>query len=103
SFHSLHLSMRTMYIQCCQLVIIKETMTIIKGQTQEGWALLHQFPMCLALYYRHRLDNKGPNTGGMGAFAPVPDVTKEIVDYTTTHILKKAAKGLMREGRPFTG
>src|SRR5699024_11868326 len=48
-------------------------------------------------------ENKAPNTGGMGAFAPFPDVTKEIVDYTTTHILKKAAKGLMREGRPFTG
>src|SRR5699024_7411924 len=44
-----------------------------------------------------------PNTGGMGSFAPVPDITPEISDYTTREVLQKAADGLMEEGRPFTG
>ena len=39
----------------------------------------------------------------MGVFAPVPDVTEEIVQYTTENVLQKAADGLMKEGRPFTG
>src|SRR5699024_7416594 len=48
-------------------------------------------------------NDEGPNTGGMGVFAPVPDVTEEIVQYTTENVLQKAADGLMKEGRPFTG
>src|SRR5699024_4148672 len=70
-------------------------------------AFVHEnnvYPMLQARDHKRAYDdNKGPSTGGMGAFAAVTDVTKEIVDYTTTHILKKAAKGLMQEGRPFTG
>src|SRR5699024_9136831 len=62
------------------------------------------YQMWLSLDYKRAYnDNQGTNTGGMGAFAPVPDVTKEIIDYTTTQILEKAAEGLMQEGRPFTG
>ena len=36
-------------------------------------------------------------------FAPVPDITEDIVKFATENILQKAADGLMEEGRPFTG
>ncbi|CPR11301.1 phosphoribosylamine--glycine ligase [Mycobacterium bohemicum DSM 44277] len=45
----------------------------------------------------------GPNTGGMGAYAPLPwlpgDVYSEMVD----HIVKPVAAELVRRGCPFTG
>ncbi len=70
-------------------------------------AFVHEsnvYPMIPARDHKRAYDNdEGPNTGGMGVFAPVPDITDEIVEYTTKEVLQKAADGLMQEGRPFTG
>lgn len=64
----------------------------------------HVFPMIAARDHKRAYDNdEGPNTGGMGVFAPVPDITEDIVKFATENILQKAADGLMEEGRPFTG
>ncbi|MBO1001179.1 phosphoribosylamine--glycine ligase [Pseudogracilibacillus auburnensis] len=64
----------------------------------------HVFPMLAARDHKRAYDNdEGPNTGGMGVFAPVPDITEDILQFTTKEILQKAADGLMEEGRPFTG
>lgn len=62
------------------------------------------YPMVPARDHKRAFDNdEGPNTGGMGAFAPVPDITNETIDYATKEILQKAATGLVAEGRSFTG
>src|SRR5699024_8814671 len=62
------------------------------------------YPMVPARDHKRAYDDdKGPNTGGMGAFAPVPDVTDDIVQYVTEHVLKKACNGMADEGTPFTG
>lgn len=62
------------------------------------------YPMISARDHKRAFDSdEGPNTGGMGAYAPVEDVTPEIMTYTTREVLQKAADGLMAEGRPFTG
>ncbi len=54
--------------------------------------------------HKRAFDNdEGPNTGGMGSFAPVPDITKETLAYATEVILQKTADGMVEEGRPFTG
>src|SRR5690625_1801314 len=70
-------------------------------------AFVHEgnvFPMIPARDYKRVYDDdQGPNTGGMGSFAPVPDITEDIVKYTTREVLQKAADGLIKEGRPFTG
>lgn len=70
-------------------------------------AFVHEhnvFPMLAARDHKRAYDNdEGPNTGGMGSFAPVPDITDDIIEYTTREVLQKAADGLMEEGRPFTG
>ena len=64
----------------------------------------HVYPMLPARDHKRAYDNdEGPNTGGMGSFAPVPDITNEITEFATKEILQKAADGLMSEGRPFTG
>jgi phosphoribosylamine--glycine ligase len=45
----------------------------------------------------------GPNTGGMGAYAPVPVCPPQMVAELTASILQPAVDGLRAEGRPFIG
>ncbi|WP_339217042.1 phosphoribosylamine--glycine ligase [Ornithinibacillus sp. FSL M8-0202] len=62
------------------------------------------YPMIPARDHKRAFDHdEGPNTGGMGAYAPVPDITEEAINYATKEILQKAASGLVAEGRSFTG
>jgi phosphoribosylamine---glycine ligase len=45
----------------------------------------------------------GPNTGGMGAYAPVPVCPLEMVNELLRVAIHPAAEGLRQEGRPFVG
>jgi phosphoribosylamine--glycine ligase len=45
----------------------------------------------------------GPNTGGMGAYAPTPIGTHELVDRVRRTILEPTIEGLSRVGSPFQG
>ncbi len=45
----------------------------------------------------------GPNTGGMGAYAPAPSGTRELVDRVRRTILEPVVEGLSRMGSPFHG
>jgi len=47
--------------------------------------------------------DKGPNTGGMGAYSPVPHMSQEQVEEAVQRILLPTAKAMIAEGRPFTG
>ncbi len=47
--------------------------------------------------------DKGPNTGGMGAYSPAPVVTNEIAQYVIENIMKPTIKGMEKEGRPYKG
>lgn len=47
--------------------------------------------------------DKGPNTGGMGAYAPAPLVDKERLDRIHAEILKPTIDGMRNEGIPFKG
>lgn len=48
-------------------------------------------------------NDKGPNTGGMGAYSPAPVVTQEISDYVMEHVMLPTIRGMAAEGRPFKG
>ena len=45
----------------------------------------------------------GPNTGGMGAYAPAPAATPEILARALREVLQPAVDGLREEGLPFRG
>lgn len=47
--------------------------------------------------------DKGPNTGGMGAYSPVPHLSQAIVDTAVETIIKPVVMGMITEGRPYTG
>ena len=47
--------------------------------------------------------DKGPNTGGMGAYSPVPIITDEDLEFSLEHVMKPTAAAMVAEGCPFTG
>ncbi|MDR2612539.1 MAG: phosphoribosylamine--glycine ligase [Deltaproteobacteria bacterium] len=48
-------------------------------------------------------DDRGPNTGGMGAYAPAPMMTPALRDHVMRDIMIPAVNGLAVEGSPFCG
>ena len=61
-------------------------------------------PLVIAQDHKRAYDgDKGPNTGGMGAYSPVPVIPKEQVTWAVEHIMKPTANALCSEGCPFCG
>jgi len=61
-------------------------------------------PLVIAQDHKRAYDgDKGPNTGGMGAYSPVPVIPQEQIDWAVEHIMKPTAKALKAEGSPFCG
>lgn len=62
------------------------------------------YPMAIAQDHKRSYENDlGPNTGGMGAYSPVPQIADELVEKAIETILKPAAKGMVTEGKAFCG
>ncbi|MGI2295011.1 phosphoribosylamine--glycine ligase [Paenibacillus sp. GXUN7292] len=47
--------------------------------------------------------DKGPNTGGMGTYTPLPHIDPAIVQQSIDTIIIPTAKAMVSEGRPFRG
>ena len=47
--------------------------------------------------------DKGPNTGGMGAYSPAPVVTPEMHDRIMQQVIVPTVEGMAKEGHPYTG
>ena len=47
--------------------------------------------------------DKGPNTGGMGAYAPVPHLSDALISQSIETIVKPVLAGMIAEGRPYLG
>ncbi|WP_152396554.1 phosphoribosylamine--glycine ligase [Paenibacillus guangzhouensis] len=47
--------------------------------------------------------DKGPNTGGMGTYSPLPHIPQSIIDEAIETIVIPTAKAMVAEGRPFRG
>jgi phosphoribosylamine--glycine ligase len=64
----------------------------------------HALPMATSQDHKAR-DNgdKGPNTGGMGAYSPAPVVTSEIHARVMREVIEPTLKGMTADGQPYTG
>ncbi|MBT3465203.1 phosphoribosylamine--glycine ligase, partial [archaeon] len=47
--------------------------------------------------------DKGPNTGGMGAYGPAPVITKELHNYAMEKIMLPTINAMASEGTPYVG
>ncbi|MFC7393490.1 phosphoribosylamine--glycine ligase [Scopulibacillus cellulosilyticus] len=85
-------------------VVIEEFLT---GEEFSLMALVHGetvVPLEISQDHKRAFEgDKGPNTGGMGAYSPVPHISQSIVDEAVETILKPAANAMIEEDCEFTG
>lgn len=88
----------------CKKVLIEEFLTgeefslmaFVKGEKV--------YPMVISQDHKRLFEeDKGPNTGGMGAYSPVSHISEGIVEEAIERILKPAAAGMVKNGTPFEG
>lgn len=61
-------------------------------------------PMAAAQDHKPAYDgDKGPNTGGMGTYSPLPHIDEAIIQEAIETIIKPTAKAMVAEGRSFSG
>ena len=87
-----------------QCVVIEEYM---QGQELSLLSFVdgtHVLPMIGARDHKRLLDHdKGPNTGGMGAYAPVPELDDKLEQIIVDTIIKPIVKAMAEEGHPYVG
>jgi len=61
-------------------------------------------PLIAAQDHKRAFDgDKGPNTGGMGAYSPAPIFTDEVLKTVMEKIIQPTVYGMAKDGHPFTG
>ena len=64
----------------------------------------HVLPLASSQDHKRLLDaDKGPNTGGMGAYSPAPVLTPAIHARVMREIIQPVIQGMEKEGSPYTG
>ncbi|TDL30619.1 phosphoribosylamine--glycine ligase [Jeotgalibacillus sp. S-D1] len=85
-------------------IVIEE---FLEGEEFSLMALVHQdkiIPLEIAQDHKRAYDgDKGPNTGGMGAYSPVAHLPENLTKHAMKEILQPVVDAMITEGRPFTG
>ncbi|RZI48015.1 phosphoribosylamine--glycine ligase [Lactococcus kimchii] len=85
-------------------VVIEE---FLDGEEFSLFSFVHAgkiYPMPLAQDHKRAFDgDKGPNTGGMGAYCPVSHISEEVINEALEKIVKPTVAGMIAEGKSFTG
>lgn len=85
-------------------VVVEE---FLDGEEFSFMSFVHKgqiYPMVIAQDHKRAYDgDKGPNTGGMGAYSPVPQIAQDVVDRSYKEIVKPTVAAMEQEGVSFTG
>ena len=85
-------------------VVIEECMTGPEASLLCFCDGKHVVPMPAAQDHKRAYDHdEGPNTGGMGAFAPTPKLTPALREEVLQRIVAPTVQAMKKEGHPFTG
>ncbi len=85
-------------------VVIEERLTGQEVSLMVFTDGMEAVPMPAAQDHKRLLDgDRGPNTGGMGAYAPAPVFAPDLVDEAMETVIRPAIAGLREEGAPFIG
>ncbi|HDZ09376.1 phosphoribosylamine--glycine ligase [Pseudohongiella sp.] len=64
----------------------------------------HVLPLATSQDHKRRDDgDRGPNTGGMGAYSPAPVVTRDVHERIMAEVIMPTVRGMAAEGNPYTG
>lgn len=90
--------------KACDQVVIEE---FLQGQEMSILSFVDGAvvrPMAPSQDHKQIFDNdKGPNTGGMGTYSPLPHIPQSVIEEAIETIIKPTAEAMVREGRPFRG
>ena len=65
---------------------------------------VHAIPFASSQDHKARDDgDKGPNTGGMGAYSPAPVVTRQVHAAVMREVIEPTLAGMAKDGAPYTG
>ncbi len=85
-------------------IVVEE---FLDGEEASFFALTdgeHVLPLIGAQDHKRAFDgDKGPNTGGMGAYSPAPVLTQDVVEKTMTRIIKPTVAAMAQRGTPYMG
>lgn len=87
---------KTVIIEECLTGVEVSVLALVDGETVK--------PLLSAMDHKRIGEgDTGPNTGGMGAVCPSPFYTEEIAETCMRDIFLPTARGMVREGTPFSG